>query len=181
VHKYLSSIHTEVRATRTDINSLRSKVADCGESKIRKVVKDAVQESLGPALQPYSSLADSLNLMATALRSGLQVPTATAMLVPPPNSKESPSAEAEASPMEEDDNDGASTSTPSLAPPLLRDIIGSHPKPTYVSIHKLYDEFYGLGGFEGNLLLVDLPSWKNFSRPSGGKAIQADKRRNGVD
>jgi hypothetical protein len=51
--------------------------------------------------------------------------------------------------MEEDADDGASTSTPSLAPPLLRDVVGSHPKPTYVSIHELFDEFYGLGAFEG--------------------------------
>jgi hypothetical protein len=146
VHQYLSSIHTEVRATRTDLTSLTQKVADCSDSKIRKVVKEAVQDSLGPALQPYSSLANSLNVMAASLRSGLQVQTATAIIVNPPSvEQESPSDQGP----REDDDDAGDAATPSSAPPLLRDVVGSRPKPTYVSIHELYNEFYGLGEFEG--------------------------------
>ncbi len=149
VHQYLSSIHTEVRATRTDLSQLTGKVADCSDTKIRKIVREAVQESLGPALQPYSTLANSLNLMAASLRSGLQVQTATAVIVASPLAQDESASNEAASPMDEDDDGEASASTPTPAPPLLQDVVGSHPKPTYISIHELYHEFYGLGEFEG--------------------------------
>jgi hypothetical protein len=88
--------------------------------------------------------------MAASLRSGLQVQTATAVIVnsPPLAQDESPASN-EASPMDEDgDDEGDGSMAPSSAP-LLRDVVGTHPKPTYVLIHELFDEFYGLGEFEG--------------------------------
>jgi len=146
VHQYLSSLHTEVRATRTEVSGL---TLSCSDASIQKSVKEAVQQCLGPALLPYTSLANSLNLMAASLRSGLQVQPAASLGLPedsPPN---------QASPMDEDHEEeeaagrASSPSSPSQRPPRLQDAIGHHPKPTYVSMNKLYDEFYGLGRFEG--------------------------------
>ena len=128
----------------------------CSHKKLRialiptsgKLSKRGVQDSLGLALEPYLSLAKSLNLMAASLRSGLQVPTVTAIIVNPPLvQQESPSNQG--SPREEDDNDAGNSATPSLAPPLRGDIVGNCPKHTYVSIQKLYNKFYGLGEFKG--------------------------------
>ena len=149
VHEYLTSLHTEVRAARTDVAALTQKVESCSDSKIQEAVKDAVQQCLVPALQPYSSLASSLNLMAASLRSGLQVPTArtTPVMNSPMDLDDSPITNDE-SPMDED-GIPRRPSPPSGRPPSLQDAIGHHPKPMYISIHELYDEFYGLGRFEG--------------------------------
>jgi hypothetical protein len=51
---------------------------------------------------------------------------------------------------DKDDEEEEASSPPGLAsqPPSLQDGIGCHPKPTYISIHELYDEFSGLGKFE---------------------------------
>jgi hypothetical protein len=150
VHEYLTSLHTEIRATRTDVSELADKVESCSDSKIRQSVKEVVLQCLGSAMAPYSALANSLNMMATSLRSGLHVPTvspgteANPPLVPiqPPLNQ--------ASPMEVDEMGPSSPSPPSGAAPIrLCDVVGHHPKPHYVSIHQLYEEFYGLGGFEG--------------------------------
>lgn len=146
VHQYLTSLHSEVRATRTEVSGLTE---SCSHATIQKAVKEAVQQCLGPALLPYTSLANSLNLMAASFRSGLQVPTAASVglgnpLDSPPN---------QASPMEEDEEEEAAGQASSPSSPSqshrLQDAVGHHPKPTYLSMNELFNEFYGLGRFEG--------------------------------
>jgi hypothetical protein len=148
VHEYLTSLHTELRATRTDVSGLTRKVESCSDSKIRK----AVQETVSQCLAPFSSLASSLNLMAASLRSGLQTPTAIATIASPlPQSLTHPQAP---DPMDEDeeDEDGNEISSPGASlpsrPPRLQDVRGHHPKPHYASLNELYNEFYGLGEFQ---------------------------------
>jgi hypothetical protein len=149
VHEYLTSLHTEVRASRADISMLAEKVESCSDSKIRESVKEVVQQCLGPALAPFSALSNSLNLMAASLRSSLQfrtVSTATSAIDPLVQDE---SSSLQASPMDEDDDDASPPPGLAIRPPSVEDGIGRHPKPTYISIHELYEEFYGLGKFEG--------------------------------
>jgi hypothetical protein len=153
VHQYLSSLHSEVRAarteTRTDISELTQKLESRSDSNIEASVEKAVQRCLGPALQPYSCLANSLNVMAASLRSGLHVPTASAATnaIRPLDAEESPLNPANS--MEVDDDEALPPGSSRSQPPRLQDGIGHHPKPAYVSIHELYDEFYGLGRCQG--------------------------------
>jgi hypothetical protein len=75
VHKHLTSLHNEVRASHTDISELTEKVESCSDSKIRESVKEVVQQCLGPAMPSYSVLARSFYLMAASLRSSLEFQT----------------------------------------------------------------------------------------------------------
>jgi hypothetical protein len=143
VHEYLSSLHTEVRATRTEVSGL---TASCSQASVQKAVKEAVQQCLGPALLPYASLANSLNLMAASLRSGLQVPIAASVEDPSPPNPSPPNPNQPSPPMDVDDDDEAA---PSPSPIRLHNVIGHHPKPTYLSMNELFNEYYGLGRFEG--------------------------------
>jgi hypothetical protein len=134
-----------MRATRTEVSGLTNA---CSDSSIRKSVTEAVQQCLGPALQTYASLANSLSVMAASIRSGLQVQTAASdrPLVPEDSSA---LQQAATRPMDVDDEaDEANASSPSGTRLRLQDTVGCHPKPNYSSMNEMFNEFYGLGMFE---------------------------------
>jgi hypothetical protein len=87
--------------------------------------------------------------MAASIRSGLQVQTAASdrPLVPEDSSA---LQQAATRPMDVDNEaDEADASSPSGTRLRLQDAVGCHPKPNYSSMNEMFNEFYGLGMFEG--------------------------------